>query len=241
MLLLGNSVNQADVFDAFAAGLFAASVRIPLQASPLVESPFALRAPRPIVQQVVTFAVDFMYRSRAPAQEAVAELALRSDIITEWAADGESAATDASPRARVLDDQRVLLSVTQPASIPEKELPAAPANNPASLVADQPETLSKKRDCPDSGEATPATNREDPQKPVAKRAKLDVGADKQVSEEPDNVTAAEGLAPAESVEGGAGESVEILKQGCRDLLGPGVKFEPYYKASVEGARVYFGR
>ncbi|KAJ8291343.1 hypothetical protein OF846_005376 [Rhodotorula toruloides] len=216
-------------------GLFAASVRIPLQASPLVESPFALRAPRPIVQQVVTFAVDFMYRSRAPAQEAVAELALRSDIITEWAADGESAATDASPRARVLDDQRVLLSVTQPASIPEKELPAAPANNPASLVADQPETLSKKRDCPDSGEATPATNREDPQKPVAKRAKLDVGADKQVSEEPDNVTAAEGLAPAESVEGGAGESVEILKQGCRDLLGPGVKFEPYYKASVEGS------
>ncbi|BGP35990.1 hypothetical protein JCM10296v2_007842 [Rhodotorula toruloides] len=183
-------------------GLFAASVRIPLQASHLVESPFGLRSPRPIAQQVVTFAVDFIYWSRTPAQEAVAELALTSDIVIQWAsktASATSAAPDAVKELQIGSQPVALPSV----SIVEEATPAALANVDAQPIAGPPDLPGKKRDCPDSAEAAiPATNRGVPQEPVAKRPKLDVVADKQ---------------------GGAGESVEILRLGCRDLLGPGAK------------------
>ncbi|GAA6050774.1 hypothetical protein NBRC10513_004274 [Rhodotorula toruloides] len=217
-------------------GLFAASVRIPLQASPLIESPFALHSSRPIMQQVVTFAVDFIYWWRTPAQEAVANLALTSDIVAECASKGTASATTAALNA-ANESQMDPQPVARPfVSIVEEEAPAAPAIADAQQVGGPPDPPSKKRDCPDPAEAVrPTTTREDSQEHVAKRAKLDVEVEKDVGEVQAEVAAAEGTMADETVNGGEGGSVEVLRLGCREILGAEAKVEPLYKSISEGS------
>ncbi|GEM11892.1 proteophosphoglycan ppg4 [Rhodotorula toruloides] len=176
------------------------------------------------------------YEVRQSPEKAVMNLALTSDIVTEWAAEGKPAATGALPSMTVDNVQRSVAPVIQPSSTPEKEFPVAPAEISAPLVSDQPAAPSKKRYCLDSATGcSPDATLEVSQEPVTKRVKLDNEPNEEVSETPIEITTVEGLALAEVADAGAGGSVEILRLGCREFLGPGVKFEPYYQASVQGS------
>lgn len=225
---------SADVSHIAADGLFAASVRMPLEASP---SPLALHSPRPILQHLVTFAVDFTHGSRTAAEEAVANLALTSDIVTEWAS---RTTMPANPTSTVTVDRGPCIPQPddmQLASTSENVAQSAPTLADPRLVADPRTLLTRKRGCSDAatGDCPPAGTCEVSHEPAAKRAKLDTAAVEVVSGAQAEAAAAGGPLIGEAVKGSDGGRVEALRLGCREVLGAEAKVEPLYTPIVKGA------